>query len=66
MRLKIEIVADDALGIYEEIKKTAELALKGDENAFQSVAEEAWKKQLLEAGLKLISIKVAVVEGAKP
>lgn len=61
MRIKIEIVVDDALGTYEELKKRCELTLAEDENAFRSVLEESWTKQLLQAGLKPISVKITVV-----
>jgi len=60
MRLKIEIIADDALGQFEELKKTCEL-YKNDKNAFNNVMEETWRKQLLNAGLKPISVKISVV-----
>jgi len=68
MRVKIEIVADDALGMLEEVKRTCESSLKG-EDSFRNVMEMTWIRQLREGGLKPVSVKFSVVEegeGAKP
>ena len=65
MRLKIEITADDALGQFEELRKTCELSFEKDKNAFNDLMEETWRKQLLNAGLKPISVKISVIEDAK-
>jgi len=65
MKLKIEIVADDALGQFEELRKIAETSLEGGKSAFKNLMEETWKKQLLGVGLKPISVKVSVLEDAK-
>jgi len=65
MKLKIEIIADDALGQFEELKKTCEQSFEGNKNAFNDVMEETWKKQLLGVGLKPISVKISIFDDVK-
>ena len=68
MRLKIEIVAEDAMGKFEELKNRCKLLFKDNPKAFEDFMGEKLKTQSLDAGLTTISVKVTVVkegEGAK-